>query len=203
MAADHDATRVLILGDSHVFWSSRFVRSAGPSWPGVSVDFAVDGHGCRGPSFIGIRGGKISTMRDDDLWDRISILNPGLVILHVGGNDVDSVGLSPQRVGAQLVDFARELVEFGVSQVVICQLIKRAKWRHFSPEDGTTRVAVVNTFIQAECAGDHHISFWKHKGFWNPRNRIFMRDGVHFNDLGNFKLYRSFRGALLWAASRR
>ena len=29
MALDHDATRVLILGDSHVFWAARFMRPAG------------------------------------------------------------------------------------------------------------------------------------------------------------------------------
>ena len=28
MALDHDATRVLILGDSHVFWAARFVGLA-------------------------------------------------------------------------------------------------------------------------------------------------------------------------------
>ena len=203
MALAHDATRVLILGDSHVFWAARFVRSAGSSWPGVSMDFAVDGHGCRTPSFIGIRGGKLTTMRDDDLWERISILNPGLVILHLGGNDVDSISSSSPGVGAQLVDFARELLEFGVGHVMICHLVKRAKWRQFSPEEGATRVAAVNAFIQEECMGNNNISVWKHKGLWNPRSRIFMRDGVHFNDLGNFKLYRSFRGALLWAASHR
>ena len=29
----------------------------------------------------------------------------------------------------------------------------------------------------------------------------FKLDAVHFNDLGSFKLYRSLRGTLLWAAS--
>ena len=90
MALDHDAT----LGDSHVFWAVHFVRLPGSSWPGVSMDFAVDGHGCI-PSFIGIRRGKLTIVRDDDLWAGISILKPGLVILHLGGNDVDSIGSSP------------------------------------------------------------------------------------------------------------
>ena len=59
---------------------------------------------------------------------------------------------------------------------------------------------MVNEVIRAECKQSHHVSFWKHKGFMNSQELIFHTDGVHFNDLGSYKLFRSYRGAVLRAA---
>ncbi|CAH3170365.1 unnamed protein product, partial [Porites lobata] len=42
--------------------------------------------------------------------------------------------------------------------------------------------------------------YWKHRGFWNSRENIYLPDGVHLNDLGNLKLFRSIRGAVIKAA---
>ena len=132
-------------------------------------------------------------LRTDEQLERISILRPQLVVLHVGGNNLDtSAGPSPQQVGAQLVEFANELVVVGVSRVIICQLIWRDSWRHFSPEVGSARprVACVNDFVKAACERCEQVSCWKHKGFWNPQSTVFRDDGVHFSDLGNYNLYR-------------
>ena len=51
-------------------------------------------------------------------------------------------------------------------------------------------MACVNDFVKAACEGCQQVSFWKHKGFWNPQSTVFRDDGVHFNDLGNYKLYK-------------
>ena len=64
-------------------------ESAGPSWPRVSSNFAVDGHGCR-VHYIGVCGARLPSLHTDEQWERISILRPQLVVLHVGGNDLDS-----------------------------------------------------------------------------------------------------------------
>ena len=74
-------TRALIMGHSHVFWLRRFIESAGPSWPGVSSNFAVDGHGCR-VHYIGVCGARLPYLRTDEQWERTSILRPQLVVLH-------------------------------------------------------------------------------------------------------------------------
>ena len=110
MAAVHSVdTRALIMGHSHIFCLRRFIESAGPSWPGVSSNFAVNGHGCR-VHYIGVCGARLPSLRTDEH------LRPQLVVLHVGGNYLDSsAGPSPQQVGAQLVEFANELVVVGVS----------------------------------------------------------------------------------------
>ena len=197
MAAVHGLdTRALIMGYSHIFWLQRFIESA---WPRVSLNFAVEGHGCC-VHYIGVCGARLPSLRTDEQWERIYILRPQLVVLHVGGNDLDSLASpSPQQVGAQLVEFANELVVVGVSHVVICQLIWCDSWRHFSTEVGAALVACVNDFVKAACEGCKQVSFWKHKGFWNSQSVVFRDD--HINDLGNYKLYRSIRGIILRAVS--
>ena len=57
-------------------------------------------------------------------------------------------------------------------------------------------MACVNDYVKVACEGCKHVSVWKHKGFWNPQSTLFRDDGVHLNDLGNYKLYRSIRGAM-------
>ena len=90
------------------------------------------------------------------------------------------------------MEFANELIDLVIEPVIISQLIRREKWRNFSAE-GASRVASVNDFLLAACQGcDVNMSVWKHKGFWNPCNKVFRDDGIHLNDLGNYKLYRSF-----------
>lgn len=204
MATDRftGGNRAVIVGDSHVFWLARFLESAGPSWawPGVSADFAVDGHGFN-VKYVGRRGATVQSLRSDEHWERFACLDPQVVLLHVGGNDIDtSGGLCPQQIAWDLLEFATELVAFGVSHVVIGQLIRREGWRHLSPAEGAARAASVNEIVKAECEQCHQVSFWKHKGFMNPQDRVFREDGVHLNDLGNYKLFRSYRGAILRAA---
>ena len=62
-------------------------------------------------------------------------------------------------------------------------------------------MACVNDFVKAACEGCEQVSFWKHNGFWNPQSTVFRDDGVHLNDLGNYKLYCSIRGGILRAVS--
>ena len=96
----------------------------------------------------------------------------------------------------RLYVYAQALVTLGVKRVVVGQIVRRQSWRHISYEEGTTRVTEVNEFLTAVC-DDPHASFWRHQGFWNVQRQIFRPDGVHFNDLGNHKLFRSVKGGSL------
>ena len=60
-------------------------------------------------------------------------------------------------------------------------------------------VTDANEFMQAACGGHTTIRFWKHKGPWSSERAVFRLDGVHFNNLGNYKLLRSTRGAIITA----
>ena len=39
--------------------------------------------------------------------------------------------------------------------------------------------------------------YWGHRAFWKARHNFYAADGVHLNRMGLYKLYRSFRGAVL------
>ena len=41
--------------------------------------------------------------------------------------------------------------------------------------------------------------YWRHRGFWKSKSEIYLPDGVHLNNLGNYKFMRSIRGAVLQA----
>ena len=72
LAAYHSwGDQALIMGYSHVWWLARFIKSALPSLPGVSSNFAVNGHGLN-VEYIGIRRARLPLLHTDDQWERIS-----------------------------------------------------------------------------------------------------------------------------------
>ena len=115
-------------------------------------------------------------------------------------NDLDHAG-TPQtlKVGMRLYEYAQALVTMGVKRVVVCQIVRRQSWRHISYEEGTARVAEVNEFLRAVCETILMYRSGDIGGFWNVQRQIFRPDGVHFNDLGNHKLFRSVKGAVFSA----
>ena len=168
-----------ILGDSHVFWLTKIVRATDVRYSGYlleCMDCATAFHEGNG-----------------SLRRKLASAMPSVVVLSVGGNDLDHAG-TPQtlKIGMRL------LVTLGVKRVVVCQIVRRQSWRHISYEEGTARLTEVNEFLRAVC-DDRHVSFWRHKGFWNFQRQIFRPDGVHFYDLGNHKLFRSIKGAVFSA----
>ena len=125
-----------------------------------------------------------------------------LVVLHIGGNDIDQPTVTPANavgIGMDIYMFAKELLLSGVKRVVISQVVGRAAWRNCTEEDGAKRVASINEFLEAACGGTDKIALWKHKGLWRADRSLFRHDGVHFNDLGNYRLLLSMRGAILVA----
>ena len=184
-----------ILGDSHVFWLEKFVRATEVRYSGSlleCMDCAIAFHGYRGGTVASLEG-------NGSLRRNLASAMPSVVVLSVGGNDLDHAG-TPQtlKIGMRLYEYAQALVTLGVKRVVVCQIVRRQSWQHISYEEGTARVTEVNKFLRAVC-DDPHVSFWRHKGFWNVQRQIFRPDGVHFNDLGNHKLFRSIKGAVFSA----
>jgi len=61
-----------------------------------------------------------------------------LVVLSVGGNDLCNVDLTCESFVDELIDLSRTLtVRFGVAQVIVCQILHRAK-HHSSHMRGMT-----------------------------------------------------------------
>ena len=114
--------------------------------------------------------------------------------LSQAGNESDYALL----VGMRVFEFAKSLVSRGVERVVVPQVVRRQSFRHLSVTEGSRRGLEINDFLSAVCATEH-ISFWRHKGMWNSPVIMFRGNGVHFNDLGNDKLWRSVCGAVFLA----
>ena len=65
--------------------------------------------------------------------------------------------------------------------------------------DYNVKVDVLNQYLQVVLEPLVYADFWYHRGLRNPSIPVLCRDGVHLNDHGNYTLYRSYRGAILFA----
>lgn len=120
---------------------------------------------------------------------------PDIVIVELGTNDLSRFG--PAAVGSNIEEFARNLhVNYGVKLVCVNQILYRAQSPQFN-----AKVRVLNRYLTAVLEQLPFVIFWRHRGFWNCSNNLCLDDGVHLNALGNYKLYRSLRGATLRALS--
>ena len=142
-----------------------------------------------------------SVCDDDAVARRLTVEMPTIVVLCLGGNDVYGISGNVLVVGMRLYEYAQSLVAMGVKHVVVCQIIRRQCVRRLSWDEGTQRVLEINEFLRAVSDTDR-LSFWVHRGFWQSLHNIFRADGVHFNDRGNFKLWRSIKGAIFGALKR-
>ena len=79
---------------------------------------------------------------------------------------------------------------------VICQVIPR---RNSPFPKYNRRVKKLNKCLRDTLADSSVVKFWRHRGLNNPTRDIYVRDGIHLNKRGHKALYRSYRGALLYA----
>ena len=61
------------------------------------------------------------------------------------------------------------------------------------------KVACLNCLLQKLSANNEKFIFWKHKGLHLSDFNLLSSDGVHLNEYGNFRLYRSIRGFIIFA----
>ena len=93
------------------------------------------------------------------------------------------------------------LVQSGVRSVAVCQVCLRLKWRNdVSFEVGATRVAQLNSRLEAFSGDMPYVFFWRLKRLLSSTMPVFRGDGCHYNDAGNYRLCRSVRGAIMAAA---
>ena len=195
-SSDNRTCNVLVLGDSHVYWLEQFIAH-----DLLLLRYPQPAHGVNAIDieYRGTRGGTVSSMRRDAVFRSGGRDLPHAVILMVGGNDLDKSGVPPQFVGMEIFTLARDLVSCGINHVTVCQVLRRNSWRHFSYQEGANRVSGINEFLLAACSEPGKVAFWKHRGLWQEGAELFSHDGVHYNSLGNFKLFKSVRGAIFQA----
>ena len=121
----------------------------------------------------------------------VELFKPDVVILQLGTNDLSH--LSPVHVGSAIEDLTRTLHDsLNVKCVRVCQTIYRTGAPIFNKN-----VILLNRYLKVVLEPLPYAFFWAHKGFWRAKTNFMARDGVHLNRLGQYKFYRSLRGAVL------
>ena len=113
----------------------------------------------------------------------VRIHQPGHVLIHIGGNDLDSNGGDVQEIVFKLITFASTIIDrFDVvSSVTICQLLIRDKTLKVPPEKYNKLVKEAKTLIKKrDLKGKQNIHYWKITGVKNALVEIY-EDGVHFH----------------------
>lgn len=166
-------------------------------------NFALYQDGVCTVNFLAQRGGRVSWLDSCITSRSFRSRVPSIVVLNIGGNDLDSWNARPQVIGMEMFVRAKRLVDMGAKQVVISEIVPRLAWRDLPIHVGNEKVATINEFLAAVCDGHPHILFWRHVRLPKVNQKSIMRDdGVHFDDAGNKMLFRSIRGAILSAAKR-
>ncbi|CAH3025560.1 unnamed protein product, partial [Porites evermanni] len=85
---------------------------------------------------------------------------------------------------------------FTVNFVVVCQILNRATACLQHP-NYNLGVQVLNDYLKVVLE-----PFWNYKGLQRPSIPMLLREAIHLNDWGNYALYRSYRGAILFALKK-
>ena len=146
-----------------------------------------------------IGGRTVDKMIRRDL-DFIMRNAPNVVALELGSNDICDSHCDADTVALSIVAFSELLIKsLSVRFVVVCQILQRMH----APFDGYNEwVQKVNTLLRKALQNINSANFWRHRGLANPARNVYARDGIHLNNFGNEALYRSYRGAILFAFSQ-
>ena len=191
--AERSLPRSLILGHSFVRRMKDFLKSnAGNS--SFNEHFDLE-HSC----LVKLRGNGGRTverlMRYDLRATRAT--KPDILVLEIGSNDLCDPSADPEILSetiTALVDVLRHEIQHKFT--VICQVIPR---RNTPFPNYNWRVKQLNKCLRDTLADSSVVKFWRHRGLNNPTRDIYVRDGIHLNKRGHKALYRSYRGALLYA----
>lgn len=186
---DKDKPRTLGLGHSFVLRFKEFVDKRKSS-RNVNLD-----NTCR-VFFSGIGGRTVDKLLQFDLA-KLHVLQPRVVVLQIGSNDVCNISSEPEEVGSLIITLIHRLqTAFRVDWVVVCGIVHRKKQPY--PQYNST-VSTLNSWLKENLSTTEHATFWRHRGLVRPSLDIYDKDGVHLNRRGEALLFRSYRGAILFA----
>ena len=125
-------------------------------------------------------------------------MSPDIIILEIGTNDLTRVG--PEVVGSEIDDFVRFKVDnLAVRVVGVCHVIPRVFSCAASQTSFLTSATALNQFTNAVLGDLPNVFCWVHTPFSSPGKDFYLNDGVHLNSVGQYQLYRSYRGTILRA----
>ena len=148
---------------------------------------------------IGKGGSYLSGSKYDQLLHQVhthlSNNHTDILIICLGTNDLDS-GKQPDKVAWRLYLLAAGLqITYHIRSVFIEQILYRdtvqfPRFRH--------RADLANSKLEALTTGlgNKCVAFWNHHNFKKPQRRLLLPDGVHLNQVGMVRYWRSLRGAI-------
>lgn len=124
----------------------------------------------------------------------VSCSPPHIVILEIGTNDLSTE--EPSLVAASIQVLACFLHNlFLVKVMCVCHVIPRCLQRVFND-----KVATYNELVRSLLELLPYLFCWFHKGrFYHKAGKLLLADGVYANHVGQYCLYRSYRGTILKA----
>ena len=186
--------KVLILGHSFVSRFKTFVYQGGDRR--VKRDLHLSRSARVFFQGVGVR--TVDKLRALDLHD-VRRLKPDIVILEIGSNDLCQLGVKPETVGSKIEALVHILQnQCHVNYIMVCQVINRTAIPREVPLYNE-RVALLNQYLSVVLETLDFVQFWCHKGLRKPNIPVICGDGVHLNAQGHYALYRSYRGAILFA----
>ena len=183
---------VLILGHSFV----KRLQSDLKATFDARADCTFHLEGTATVHLFGVGGRTVPKLRQYDLHV-VQRLAPDVVLLEIGTNDLSVA--KPEIVGSSIEELVGLLlVDFSVRAVGVCHVIPRGAsftdWEEF-----LQGAQILNNYVRVVLEPFPNVFCWTHRDFSSPHKDLYLEDGVHVNSLGQYFLYRSYRGAILKA----
>ena len=194
---DTSPLRVLILGHSFVRRTHDFIKSNLVEFDNFHIRYSE--------AQVSIKGIGGATIQDyiDKLTtkglDIVDVVRPEVVILQLGTKELSWHSVRPDLLGEDMRRLVIELLDRRVKRVVICKTLKRGTagipptMPHYNG-----RVTVFNNWTRDNLGIHPRVDIWNHRGFWKDIEKHVDKKGVHMNDYGELKLYRSYKGCILY-----
>ena len=118
----------------------------------------------------------------------------------MGSNDACEQDSGAETIASSLVALTELLIsECKLQLIVVCHILSR-KQPPF--EEYNDRVRQINALVSEALLHIKRAKSWRHRGLIYPSAEIYLADGIHLNEGGNRALYKSYRGAILFALSQ-
>ena len=130
----------------------------------------------------------------------ITALRLAILVLELVSNDICYPRRTPLSVARSIMTLVKNAFEeMDVQFIIICQVLHR-KNPPLSPYSFyNNNVNKSNRYLKNALQEVTYATLWRHRGLSNPSINIFHDDGIHLNCIGHKALYKSYRGAILYA----
>ena len=119
---------------------------------------------------------------------------PDIMILIIGGNDMDGGGANPVELAAQVFRYGEYIIGKGVKFLAFMQVIQRLNRNN----DFKEYAEQYNERLKSLCKEHPKLRFWN---LHRINVKDLRRDGVHLNNRGNYFLYNGIKSCIRHAIS--